>query len=73
MTRGQKSLLHVSPHQCAAGSLKELGKYSVSYGHFFHRIQGVLISELNGKILNSIMCLINKNLAENYRKLDEKN
>lgn len=63
MTKNQTSALHVNPHQCAKGSLRDLGKYSVSYGHAFHRIQGVLVDELNGKLVNSFMCLFNKDLA----------
>ncbi len=43
MTRDQKSFLHISSNQCATGVLKDLGKYSVSYGHYFHRLQGVLV------------------------------
>lgn len=63
MTRNQSTILHVSVNQCAKGALKDLGKYSVSYGHFYHRIQGVLIEEFNGKIMNFINCMVNKVLS----------
>lgn len=43
MTRGMKSLLHVTTNQCATGALADLGRYRISYGHFWHRIQGVLV------------------------------
>lgn len=43
LARNLKSFLHVSPQKCAAGSLNDLGRYPVSYGDWFHRIQGVLL------------------------------
>jgi hypothetical protein len=67
MTRSQKSFLHVSANQCAKGALCDLGRYSVSYGHFWHRAQGILVDELNGKIFNYILCLINKDLSMKYK------
>lgn len=67
MARNQKTFLHVSANQCANGALNDLGKQSVSYGHFFHRMQGVLVDQLNGKIFNWILCQINKDLIRKYK------
>jgi short-subunit dehydrogenase len=69
MTYGEKSLLHVTGEECAKGALKDLGRSLVSYGHWKHRIQGVLIEELNGKIVQWFMCLKNKQLLMRYKEL----
>ncbi len=70
MTKGQTSILHVTPTQCAIGALRDLGKYNITFGHLFHRIQGVLVSELNGRLVNTFMCIKNKELAMTYKALE---
>jgi len=70
MTRGQTSILHVTPNQCVKGALNDLGRYKVSFGHFWHRVQGVFVEELNGKIVNFITSKINKSLALKYKEID---
>jgi hypothetical protein len=63
MTMGQKSWLHVRCDQCAKGALRDLGKYSVSFGSYSHHLQGVLVDELNGKLVNYIMCVKSKEVS----------
>ena len=70
MTRGQNTLLHVTANHCAQGSLRDLGRYTVSYGHWWHRIQGAFTEELNGKLINFIMCQANKVLYLTYKAID---
>lgn len=43
MTRNQTSIFHVTTDKCAEGAIKDLGRYNISYGHFNHRVQGVII------------------------------
>jgi hypothetical protein len=38
-----KSFLHITSNQCAEGALKDLGKFSFTYGHWWHRVQGVIV------------------------------
>jgi hypothetical protein len=73
MTRGQNTFLHVTSNHCAEGALRDLGRYTVSYGHWWHRIQGALTEELNGKLMNLLLCQVNRGLSATYKQIDSKN
>jgi 17beta-estradiol 17-dehydrogenase / very-long-chain 3-oxoacyl-CoA reductase len=73
MTRGQNTFLHVTPNHCAEGALRDLGRHTVSYGHWWHRIQGALTEELNGKLMNLLLCQVNRGLSATYKQIDSKN
>ena len=70
MTRNVKSILYIENHQCANGALNDLGRKSITYGPLWHRIQGVLVEELNGKLVNKLLNTVNKQNSELFKALD---